>query len=117
MPGRSLLVGDGVSDLLAGEAVDLFVGYGGVVGRKKVANEAEIFITSTSLAPLLALAAGPAGLKQLSAFSNQAVADQAIQLINNGAVRFRSEQVESKFREAWQFTYKTIYSRSDGGST
>ena len=29
--GRSLLVGDGYSDLRAGAAVDLFVGYGGVV--------------------------------------------------------------------------------------
>ncbi len=117
LPGRSLLVGDGVSDLLAGGAVDLFVGYGGIVRRKKVANEAPVFITSVSLAPLLALAAGPAGLKHLSKTSNQSVANKAIQLINNGAVRFQGERFESKFREAWQFTYKTIYSRPDGSSS
>ncbi len=116
-PGRSLLVGDGISDLLAGEAVDLFVGYGGVIGRKKVAIEAPVFITSASLAPLLALAAGPAGLKQLSTTPNQSVADMAMQLIKNGAVRFQSEQFESKFREAWQFTYKAVYSGPDGSST
>lgn len=113
-PGKSLLVGDGVSDLLAGKAVDLFVGYGGVVGREKVANEAEIFITSSSLAPLIGLAAGPAGLKQLSLSPDHQVADLAIKLMKNGAVRFRGEQIESKFREAWQFAYQTVYTGSDG---
>lgn len=115
--GRSVLVGDGVSDLLAGQAVDLFVGFGGVARRKKVAHEAPVFITSESLSPLLALAAGPAGLKQLSATSDHALAERAVKLINNGAMRFQSEQIESKFQEAWQFTYKTIYSGTNRSST
>jgi hypothetical protein len=34
--GRSLLIGDGVSDLLASSAVTLFTGYGGVVARERV---------------------------------------------------------------------------------
>jgi phosphoserine phosphatase len=38
--GRSLLIGDGSSDLLAGRAVDLFVGFGGVVSRDRVRAEA-----------------------------------------------------------------------------
>ncbi|HIP72894.1 MAG TPA: HAD family hydrolase, partial [Anaerolineae bacterium] len=55
--GRSLLVGDGSSDLLAGQAVDLFVGFGGVVTRQQVLAEAPAFIHSRSIAPILALAA------------------------------------------------------------
>jgi phosphoserine phosphatase len=44
--GRSLLVGDGNSDLLAGQAVDLFVGDGGVVVRPRVLAQAPAFIHS-----------------------------------------------------------------------
>ncbi len=63
--GRSLLIGDGASDLLAARAVDLFVGYGGVVSRPRVRAEAPAFIHSRSMAPLLALAAGPAAIRQV----------------------------------------------------
>ena len=35
--GRAMLIGDGSSDLEAGTAVDLFVGFGGVVSRERVA--------------------------------------------------------------------------------
>ena len=66
--GRSLLVGDGYSDLRAGDAVDLFVGYGGVVARPRVVAEARAFITCQSLAPLLPLAGGPAALRLLRAW-------------------------------------------------
>jgi len=56
--GASLLVGDGVSDLLARNAVDLFVGFGGVESRPKVRENAPVFIQSHSLLPLLALGLG-----------------------------------------------------------
>jgi phosphoserine phosphatase len=58
-PGRRLMVGDGVSDLATRTAVDLFVGYGGVVARARVREEAEVFIAQASLAPVLPLAVGP----------------------------------------------------------
>jgi phosphoserine phosphatase len=54
--GRAMLVGDGTSDLEAREAVDLFVGFGGVVARERVAAGAEVFVHSRSLAPILPLA-------------------------------------------------------------
>lgn len=56
--GASLLVGDGTSDLLARNAVDLFVGFGGVVRRDRVAREAPVFLDAPTLLPLLALALG-----------------------------------------------------------
>jgi phosphoserine phosphatase len=57
--GRAMLVGDGNSDLEAAVAVDLFVGFGGVVARQRVAVAAEVFIRAPNLAPVLPLAVGP----------------------------------------------------------
>lgn len=61
--GRSLLVGDGVSDLLASREVDLFAGFGGVICRDRVASESKVFIQSQSIAPVLLLAAGTVALE------------------------------------------------------
>lgn len=101
--GRSLLIGDGNSDLLAGQAVDLFVGYGGVVARPKVKEAARVFIASPSLAPLVALAGGPAELRMLSKWSMeyQSLSLKAHYLIQKGVVTFNDEQLESKFRGAF----------------
>ncbi len=54
--GRSMLVGDGVSDLVAAPDVDLFVGFTGVAERPRVAAEADVLVTGASLAPVLGLA-------------------------------------------------------------
>lgn len=40
----SIFIGDSITDLEAKEAVDLFIGYGGVKIRKKVKEKADIFI-------------------------------------------------------------------------
>jgi phosphoserine phosphatase len=100
--GRSLFIGDGVSDLQASRAVDLFVGFGGVVARPRVLAEAPIFIRSSSLAPLLALAAGPASLAALEDSDYQKVAIKAKNLVNQGAISFQSEELNDKFDKAWQ---------------
>ncbi len=47
--GRSMLIGDGMSDLAARPAVDLVVGFGGVVIRQGVVDGAEIFIKANRL--------------------------------------------------------------------
>jgi len=101
--GRSLLIGDGNSDLKAGRAVDLFVGFGGVVARPVVQANAPVFIHCPSLAPLLALAGGPAGLRILStgAMHYQTLSLKAQYLIHKGVVTFNNEHLESKFRAAF----------------
>lgn len=43
--GKAMMVGDGVSDLEARAAVDLFIGFGGVHTRGVVKDNAEVFIT------------------------------------------------------------------------
>jgi phosphoserine phosphatase len=47
--GRAAFIGDGVSDLEAKPAVDLFIGYGGVQIRERVKENADIFITARDL--------------------------------------------------------------------
>ncbi|UCG22934.1 MAG: HAD-IB family phosphatase [Chloroflexota bacterium] len=100
--GRSLLIGDGVSDLLAGPAVDLFVGFGGVIDRRQVHEGAPVFITSTSLAPLLAIAAGPAALAQLDNTDFRPFLKKIIDYVTEGAIEFNDEQLQDRFYQAWR---------------
>ncbi|MAT98768.1 MAG: haloacid dehalogenase [Anaerolineaceae bacterium] len=107
--GRSLLIGDGNSDLLAGHTVDLFVGFGGVVQRERVRAESPAFIHTPSMAPLLLLAAGPAALRQVKDTPHEAVFHKAFNLTNTGAIDFNHERLKEKFHQA----YQTVYSRTD----
>ena len=50
---RTVFVGDGVTDLEAGAAVDLFIGFGGVVRRPEVERKAAYYVKTASLAPIL----------------------------------------------------------------
>lgn len=84
--GRALLVGDGTSDLEAGEAVELFVGFGGVVSRERVRAQAPVFIHVAELAPVLPLALGRAEVP--AAFQDLYV--RGLSLIREGQVTFRS---------------------------
>ena len=108
-PGRSLLVGDGLSDLVAGRSVDLFVGYGGVVGRQRVLEEAACTLHTRSLAPVLALAAGPALLPTLAGTAHEDVANRSLALISKGALTFQNERLREKFEQA----YQAIHTRPD----
>lgn len=51
--GRSAFIGDGVSDLETKPAVDLFIGFGGVHRRPRVAENAEVYVTSPTLEAVL----------------------------------------------------------------
>lgn len=108
--GRSLLIGDGASDLLAGTAVDLFVGYGGVVERARVRQEAPVFLHTPSLAPLLLLAAGPSVGRRLQGTPHYAIFEKGVQLIQTGALSFNHDKLESKFFQAIHATYQTVHS-------
>jgi phosphoserine phosphatase len=44
--GKAAFIGDGVSDLEARPAVDLFIGFGGVVVRPRVKENADFYVTS-----------------------------------------------------------------------
>ena len=97
--GRTMLVGDGTSDLLAGEAVDLFVGYGGVVSRPRVAEQAPVFIPEGGLAPVLALAAGPSAYGRLEETSYRALFWEGTRRVTQAAV-FGDAVLGERFRKA-----------------
>lgn len=51
--GKAAFVGDGVTDLEAKDAVDRFIGFGGVKARENVAAAAEFYVRDESLAAVL----------------------------------------------------------------
>ena len=51
--GRAAFVGDGASDLEAKPAVDLFIGFGGVVVRERVKRDAGVFISDSDIRAVL----------------------------------------------------------------
>lgn len=51
--GKAAFVGDGVTDLEAKPAVDLFIGFGGVHTRPRVRDNADVFVEGPSLTAVL----------------------------------------------------------------
>ncbi len=92
-PGRRMLIGDGMSDLLAASQVDTFVGYGGVISRDNVASESEIFIKCESLSPILALAGGGQLIESLKQ-SEPGLHTQALNCLQQ-AVQFKHTEVKN----------------------
>lgn len=86
--GRAMLVGDGVSDLVARVAVEVMVGFGGVIARERVAAEADVFITCPSLAPTLPLALAQTERTAMTNSIYDAVLNKGVKLIETGQVTF-----------------------------
>ncbi len=87
--GRSMLIGDGVSDLVARNVVDLFVGFTGVVERPRVAAESDVLISADSLAPVLALALTESEQRALSGTVYRDVMEESLARIQAGEVIIR----------------------------
>lgn len=51
--GGAAFVGDGISDLEARPAVDLFVGFGGVIVRPRVRDQADVYVNEPDLRAVL----------------------------------------------------------------
>lgn len=101
LPGRRLMVGDGMSDLVTREVVDLFVGFGGVVARQKVEENAAAFIHSETLSPVLPLAAGPGGYRRVIGTSHQTVFERGIALALDGGLTFHGADERHAFEDAF----------------
>ena len=98
LPGRRLMIGDGASDLAAQDAVDLFVGYGGVVAREALLDGSEVFIHSESLAPVLALAGGLRGWNECRGTRHERAFRKGIAAaLNPQAVTFRNDSLRDSF--------------------
>jgi len=102
-PGRRMMVGDGASDLAAKDAVDSFVGYGGVVARTAVRAESDLFIRCESLSPLLPLSAGPRGWKSLQGSAHEALFRKGLRLAQDpSCLTFRHPAQKQQFSRAMQ---------------
>ena len=87
--GRSILIGDGVSDLAARDVVDLFVGFTGVVARPHVVAESDVLITGDSLAPILLLVLTDTEIEALSGSVYESVLDSARSRADAGEMTIR----------------------------
>ena len=90
--GRAMLVGDGVSDLAARPVVDLVVGFGGVVARRRVAAEADIFIKVNTLAPVLPIALSANEQTALSGTIHEATLSKGQALLQSREVLFNNSE-------------------------
>lgn len=91
--GRATLIGDGLSDMEASAHVDLFIGFGGVVHRERIAHESEVYIHTPTLSPVVPLCLG------------RHLQDEALHLdgmnhILAGDVTFRDEPLKNQFLTA-----------------
>ncbi|MGD8454891.1 MAG: hypothetical protein PVF83_00810 [Anaerolineales bacterium] len=94
--GRTMLVGDGRSDLEAGPKVDLFIGFGGAVYRTRVAEESPVYIHKLSLASVLPLALGQLG--NTPPFTR--LWAEGMQQFHNQEVVFSEDNTQKKFMGA-----------------
>jgi phosphoserine phosphatase len=99
--GRALLVGDGISDLMARSAVDLLIGFGGVVRRQRVAAEADVFIACDSLAPVLPLCASPSDCQRCAQAGYGPLLGKGLRFIREEAVTFRDPAMRERILNAY----------------
>ncbi len=108
LPGKRLMIGDGASDLAARDAVDLFIGYGGVVARDAVKAKADIFLQSPSLAAILPLAAGYQSFSALRGSAYEAVFRKGIaQVLDAESVSFRASTLREQFIDEFEAIIQT----------
>ena len=105
--GRSLLVGDGTSDLAARSAVDLFIGYTGIVERQRIVENAPVLLRSRSLAPVLILSAGMQLTRKLKAEAHQALVRKACKLIDEDSLAFNDTGLGERFQRAYKAATNT----------
>ena len=97
-PGRFLMIGDGLSDLEAAVDVDLFIGFGGAVYRKRIAEESPVYIHALTLSPILPLTLGQLGNTPRFA----SLWAEGLQRVYNDEVTFKDEALRASFLSAQQ---------------
>jgi phosphoserine phosphatase len=86
---RTMLVGDGITDLEARRAVSLFIGFGGVTRRQQVAAEAAVFIQAPRLASVVPLALSVERARKLKDTEHEAVLKRGLDDIQHRLVEFK----------------------------
>lgn len=97
---RTMMVGDGMTDLVTKDVVRLFVGFGGVESRPAVKDDAQVFIESAGLAGLLPLALSPHGAGRLAGSSLEEVFRAGLGEIELGRVLFKDATYRERILQA-----------------
>ena len=97
---RTMMVGDGSTDLVTKEVVRLFVGFGGVERRATVVEQAAVFIEGPGLAGLLPLALSPYAAGKLTGTPSWEIFQDGLQAIENGHVLFKDESHRQRILQA-----------------
>jgi phosphoserine phosphatase len=93
---RTMLIGDGITDLEARQTVKLFVGFGGVVQRERVAAEADVYIESPGLEAIVPLALSEGRAKRLQGTKHEKVLQKGIDTIKQGLVKFNHQTLKQQ---------------------
>lgn len=84
-----MLVGDGITDLEARDEVKLFVGFGGVARRERVAAEADVYIQAKRLSAIVPLALSAKDADQLIGTEHEGVLRRGLEDIEHDLVKFK----------------------------
>lgn len=88
---RTMMVGDGSTDLATRQVVDLFVGFGGIARRQAVVDGADVFIEGPGLAAVLPLALSRSAGQKLKGTSFERTLKAGCQEIEQERVLFKDK--------------------------
>jgi phosphoserine phosphatase len=97
---RTMMVGDGSTDLVTRDVVRLFVGFGGVERRAAVVEEAAVFIEGPGLAGLLPLALSSYAAGKLAGTPLLEIFQDGLQAIESGKVLFKDDSHRQRILQA-----------------
>ena len=97
---RTMMVGDGSTDLITRDVVRLFVGFGGAERRPAVVDEAAVFMNGPGMAGLLPLALSPYAAGKLASTPLWEFFQDGLQAIKNGQVLFKDGTQRQRILEA-----------------
>lgn len=93
---RTMMVGDGATDLVTKDVVRLFVGFGGVERRPALVEAATVFVEGPSLAGLLPLALSASGASKLVDTVYWGIFQDGLEAIQSQQVLFKDETVRQR---------------------
>ncbi len=95
------IVGDGTSELKTAPTTDLRIGFGGFVQRKKVEEEADVFLTDPTFAPLILLLLDPPKIRQIiyEQPENRDILQKAFNSIKNARFNNRAMNLKRSLQE------------------
>ena len=93
---RTMMVGDGVTDLVTKDVVRLFVGFGGAVRRPVIVQQSPVFIEGPGLAGLLPIALSPFGASKLRDTTLSQVFQDGLRAIQDGGILFKDQALRER---------------------